>query len=60
MPAMAMDTAGGQTPQPILDVDSLKTLYVESKREAHRIRHLEQQIELLQGELNKCAKKEDK
>jgi hypothetical protein len=49
-----MDALRGGRPQPTLDVDSLKAHYLKSRVEAYRIRRLQQQIELLQGELDKC------
>ncbi|UCH84568.1 MAG: zf-HC2 domain-containing protein [Candidatus Latescibacterota bacterium] len=37
-----------------LDVDSLMARYLQTRRETYRIRQLEQQVELLQSELEKC------
>ncbi len=54
-PEVGLGMARGREPQTILDADSLKMLYVESRREADRIRRLEQQIELLHGELDRCV-----
>ena len=55
VPETGLDMARGRVPQTMLDVDSLKILYLESRREAYRIRRLEQQIELLHGELDRCV-----
>ncbi len=47
--------AGGEgLSGPILNVDSLKTEYTRSALENRRIRQLEQQIEILHNELEKC------
>jgi len=54
-------TSGGRIPQviedssrPILDTDSLKVRYLRTMRDYYRVRQLEQQVEVLQTELNKC------
>lgn len=44
-----------ESPQPILDIDSLKARYLQSRQEYYRVRQLEQQIDVLQSELNKCT-----
>ena len=44
---------------PALDLDSLKARYLRSRQEYYRVRQLEQQIDLLQSELNKCTMEKD-
>lgn len=44
---------------PLIDVDSLRVRYIESRLEYQRIRSLEQQIEALYAELDKCNPRRD-
>jgi hypothetical protein len=45
--------------KPVLDLDALMARVLQSQREAYRIRQLEQQVELLQTELEKCGVKQE-
>lgn len=48
-----------ESPPPVLDIDSLKARYLRSRQEYYRVRQLEQQIDVLQSELNKCNVEKD-
>ncbi len=50
----------GYAGSPIIDVDSLKVRYIEARLEYQRIRQLEQQVEILHNELEKCNPERDK
>ena len=41
--------------EPMIDLDSLRTRWLHTHRETYRIRQLEQQVELLQTELERCG-----
>ena len=49
----------GRTSGPLVDVDSLTARYLGARMEARRIRQLEQQIDILHDELEKCYGKRD-
>lgn len=48
-----------ESARPELDLDSLKARYLRSRQEYYRVRQLEQQIDVLQSELNKCNMEKD-
>ena len=45
--------------RPVLDTDSLKTRFLQTRQFYFRVRQLEQQVELLQSELHKCNSEKD-
>jgi hypothetical protein len=51
----AYDTPMQRSNEPVIDLDSLRTRWFHAHRETYRIRQLEQQVELLQNELQKCS-----
>jgi hypothetical protein len=50
----------GYAGSPVIDVDSLKIRFLEARMGSQRIRQLEQQIEILHNELEKCSAGQDK